>query len=161
MKDGSLQLHDGMTGQAIAVWFEFFIILFSSPFSFLIIYIHENMVCGGFHQMWVLGIRLGEGGNTGYSSVTPANMVQFWPCGSCNKWLWTAGVVRRSRSLWKCVLQFWNECHTFLYIGVMFLKVDDSVFKFFSNIVQKPGRVIYWKCEHQINFKMFYSCINT
>lgn len=61
MKDGSLQLHDGMTGQAIAVWFEFFIILFSSPFSFLIIYIHENMVCGGFHQMWVLGIRLGEG----------------------------------------------------------------------------------------------------
>lgn len=59
------------------------------------------------------------------------------------------------------MLQFWNECHTFLYIGVMFFKVDDSVFKFFSNIVQKPGRVIYWKCEHKINFKMFYSCINT
>ncbi|KAK7827609.1 hypothetical protein CFP56_030975 [Quercus suber] len=26
----------------------------------------------------------------------------------------------------KCGLQFWNECHTFLYIGVMFFKVDDS-----------------------------------
>jgi hypothetical protein len=44
------------------------------------------------------------------------------------------------------MLQFSNECHIFLYICVMFFMVDDSIFKFFSNIVQKPVRVVCWKC---------------
>lgn len=93
---------------------------FSFPFSFLIIYIHENMVCGGFHQMWVLGIRLGEGehwiliGDTGkHSSILAMWIMQQVAvnCRSCQAFPEFVEVCVTFLEWVSHILVYW--CHVF------------------------------------------------